>query len=574
MGKHKIFLALALLCLLPPLICGLISPYPLNDDSLYAWSINELSQRGRLIFLSTTPSCFLHVLLGAVVWKIFGPNFAILHFLSLGWIFAIATAVYQILQSLSLRRADAALAAMLVLVNPIVLNLSICYMTDLPAMAFSSWCMYFCLQGLKTGSRRSWLLCVVMLCLSLLCRQTNVFMLLALIAVSIVLIFRKERHDGIFLVLLLPVPALVYLFAEQYISSHTVYTYPMQSYKAKLLEAASWLAASGLEGCRYFILSAAKTACYVGVYLLPVVLPAVLALLLRRKALSLIVIALLGAAVLTAMPLGLALMQNQLMPYAFSMIAPPFVGCYNIFQFQWVNEVWDEQKLFCLTLACDVLAFFLSALVWFKIELAFIGLTRKKPAGIAVPRILFLLFTLFLIAANGALLVLQSRVINFDRYNIVLLVPALIVCGYAWRFSPPPRFLRYLGWALAALLFVYSNVALVDISNFNACRWSLIRTLEKGGVNSREIDGGPEFNLLVNPDLFAKEMKGNKDFIDVWEPRYRGGEEQGLFRWWPVSGSEYIIANQEFPHYKSVAEQKYFSPLEWRWKSMHVLKKS
>ena len=569
---HKIFIGLAFACLLPALICGLQSPFPQNDDSLYLWSIKRLCSTGQFDFLATSPSCYLPIALGALIWKCIGPSFDTLHLLSLAFSFATGAALYQILRELSLKKSDAALAAALIWINPIIANLSVCYMTDLPALAFSSWCLYFCLRALKSASKRDWIACLITLSLSLLCRQTGIFTLFALLLLSIVLVFRKRR-DGVFLAALISIPALVYVLAEQYALNHTIYLHPLLLYKSRLAESASWLASNGMDGVRFALLSTAKVCCYTGFYLFPLTLPAVLAILFKRRGFSLLGIACLGATLLTAMPLVVELLVKHLMPYSYSIIFPPYVGNFNIFLCTGLDLQWDQSRLFWLTAFCDLVAFLLSILFWFNVELSCFSLPKSRPDSHSWTRNAFFLVALFVLAANLGLLILQSRVVNFDRYQMVLLVPLIIICVFYWRFIRLNLALRILAYALAGLMFVYSNLALIDHTNANRCRWELIHELESSGTDPLQVDGGPEHNILLNPDLFAREQMNNKEFIDVWDDEDRGGTEQALHRWWPVTGCQYIISNQYFPGYRIFKKRQYYSIMNGCWKNLVVLRR-
>jgi len=191
-------LTLVLICLLPALICGQIANFPLQDDHFYVWSIQNFCHSGKIKFLATSPTCVLDVLLGAPIWQAFGGSFAALHLLSISWVFASAMGCYKILRELHMSRPLAMLAATIFCVNPIVVNLSITYMTDPSALALTTWAIYFCQRGSASARIRDWLLCVGFVMLALACRQTALLLVQALLVLSIALIFCKRRDGFVF----------------------------------------------------------------------------------------------------------------------------------------------------------------------------------------------------------------------------------------------------------------------------------------------------------------------------------------------------------------------------------------
>jgi hypothetical protein len=587
--RNCTLLIVVLICLLPAFICGQIANFPLQDDHFYVWSIQNFCHSGKIKFLATSPTCVLDVLLGAPIWQASGGSFAALHLISISWVFAMAIGCYKILRELHRSRQLALIAATIFCVNPIIVNLSITYMTEPSALALTTWAIYFCQRGISSARIRDWLLCVGFVMLALACRQTALLLVPALFVLSITLILCKRR-DGVILALLLISTVPFYFFLDHFVLVNTIYTQPVLTYKKKLVETATHLLSGGTDGIRFSLLAIAKIFCYLGFYLLPVLaahLPGTVATKERRAILS---VSVLGAACVTALPLVLAFQERIYMPYCFGLMCLPYVGDHCIFQNFVTNWAGTQQVLFTVFfIACGIL---FSLMFWFSFQIFCVSVikslmhfrfrSRSKPPTnnsnqlrFTARQNLFYIFISTLFLVSLVLLVMQAAVQNFDRYQLIILLPSLLCCVYAQRalstrFKPAVIF----GAVLTFCLYTYSNLALWEYTEFNRCRWSLIRTLEAKGIGLAEIDGGPECCLTANPTLFGDELKYSPNWIDEWPETARGGAEQAPFRWWPVTKTTYIVTDRGFRGYQTMLCRRYFSAIDWRWKTMLLLRRS
>jgi hypothetical protein len=586
--RHRALILLAVVLCLPAFLVGQQAYYPQNDDYIYAWSVKKFWWDSNFQFLASSPTCFLPVFLGGIIWKLSGLNFQILHGVSILWLLATGFGVFTMLRKFGLPKVDALLGAAVVWINPLIVNLATCYMTDLPALALNTWAMVFCQRGIYSGKQKDWALCTVCIILSVLCRQTAIILAIATAIIGLIL-YLSKRRDGALVMARMLLPVCLVFVAEDALVRDTAYIHSYLSYKSKFAAAAYSLMSAGfLEAYRTCLLAIAKSWCYLGFYLLPVSAIAVLSAVPRRSLQTLLIVSLLGSLFLTAMPLVLAYADHQFMPYSFSTLSIPYVGNYCIFHdfiIGWSDDRQKKVTVFC-AVAAVVFAesFWLNVTVllglslprlWQRMRRSFADACTAVVGSNAFYRSLFLFYTLIIFAAFQIFLILQSEVVNFDRYNITLLVPALVICGYAWRFVIRDKhFFRPFAYTFAALMFIYSSVALVDYNNFNHCRWSLIHQLKLQDITSQDIDGGPEFNFWQNPDLFKSEIEASKGFVDEWNYTDRGGLDQAHFRWWPVTMNGYIISNQRFNGYSIYLSQKYWSPLDWRWKTLVALKRN
>lgn len=308
-----------------------------------------------------------------------------------------------------------------------------------------------------------------------------------------------------------------------------------------------------------------------GFYLFPLVAPMVLGLIRLRRFRSVSLVAIAGSFFLCAVPLSIAAIQGDRAPYSVSIFFPPYVGAYCLFQDTHKGYVGGEQLN--LTIALIVAACIFAIAFWSTIELTAIQLLKKASSLTLSPRLIFIGSTILVFVAFLSLFIIQSRVINFDRYNIVLLIPAMLIISMFSRNLAQSRLRQMFSWTLVLLFFVYSNLALLDCFTFNSCKWGLIRELNHSGVSALDIDAGPEFNLMTNPDLFKTEILGKHLGIGIFPAKVRGGDAEKDFRWWPISGNKYVLSNREFPGYTISARKNYWSPLSFGCREILVLKR-
>ncbi len=571
-GNYSLpLICVALLALLPAFILGLQTDFPLLDDEYYFWSIDHLRRLGEFKFMATTPTCFIPLSLGALANLVWGPSYVPLHLLSLAFSLGTGLTIFSIIRHLGLRHHTAVCAAAIFWTNPMVVFLSICYMTDLPWLFFSALCLLFLLKALNRSSASLMTLSLISLISAILCRQTAIFLVSSFIPP--ILFFVLKRKQAMLLPFLLLIPALfICNWSDQFATSQNLYPLPTIAYKDRLHESFIELFSGGFAAFRYIVLTAAKTFSYLGFYLLALIPPAVIALLGKRRFLPLSMVAAAGAFFLCCSPLSLALIQGDRAPYSVSIFFPPYVGSYCIFQDS--HKGWTGSEQFQLTLCLIAIGTAFAFVFWQTIQLVLIQLLKELRRLTVKPKTLFICSVLSLFSVSLAFFIVQSRVINFDRYNIGLLIPALIIITFAQRFSGHGKRRHYLSFGLLAIMYAYSSLALWDCFSFNQCKWSLIRGLVKSGVSALEIDGGPEFNLSSNTSLFAKELLGKQYGIGIFPAELRGGVSQKDYRWWPISGDRFLVSNAEFPGYSVLTRKRYWSPLSLANKEILVLERS
>lgn len=194
------FLTLALILLVYLSLVLVASPFyefPLIDDVMYTEAVQTLLETGQLKLSPwVAPTLILQVAYGAVVSKLFGFSFTTLRLTTLVLSLVGTSSLYLFLRTLNLDRVLSLCGALTLALNPVYLNLSYTFMTDVPFIAFFLLSLLCYAQGLTRNSNAGMLAGSVFAAASLLIRQIGVIMP---IAVALAIFFggfgsRKSRR--------------------------------------------------------------------------------------------------------------------------------------------------------------------------------------------------------------------------------------------------------------------------------------------------------------------------------------------------------------------------------------------
>ena len=144
---------ITLLWLLPAAFLGHHGGFPLNDDWAYTYSVKHFLEHGELWRTEWTYIPLItHTLIGAAFSKLFGFSFETLRLsgLFMGWVGLIG--VHTLCRAAGTSAVVAAFAALLVAFNPLYLNLSYTFMTDVPFAAMAVWSIALLLIGMRRWS--------------------------------------------------------------------------------------------------------------------------------------------------------------------------------------------------------------------------------------------------------------------------------------------------------------------------------------------------------------------------------------------------------------------------------------
>jgi hypothetical protein len=171
-------LALILLVYLPlALSASPFYEFPLNDDVIYAEAVQTLLETGQLKLSPwVAPTLILQVVYGAAVSKLFGFSFTTLRLTTLVLSLVSTSSLYFFLRTLNLDRVLSLCGAFTLALNPVYLNLSFTFMTDVPFIAFLLFSLFCYAQGLARNNHASVLAGSVFATASLLIRQIGVIL--------------------------------------------------------------------------------------------------------------------------------------------------------------------------------------------------------------------------------------------------------------------------------------------------------------------------------------------------------------------------------------------------------------
>src|SRR5687767_8753152 len=144
---------ITLLWLLPAAFLGHHGGFPLNDDWAYTYSVKHFLEHGRLWRTDWTYIPLItHTLIGAAFSKVFGFSFETLRLstLFMGWLGLVGA--YTLCRAAGATVLLAAFATFVVAFNPIYLNLSYTFMTDVPFVALTVWSVALFLIGMQRWS--------------------------------------------------------------------------------------------------------------------------------------------------------------------------------------------------------------------------------------------------------------------------------------------------------------------------------------------------------------------------------------------------------------------------------------
>ncbi len=560
-----------------------ISPqgnFPLNDDYIYGQAVRHLLNSGQFELAASSPSCFLHIILGAVACKLFGFSYVVLRTVTLAVGLAGTIALYLTVCELGLRRQIAGLIALVYVTNPLFVNLSFTFMTDVASITFCNFYFLFLIRGMRRDSKGAFLAAAIMLLSAAAIRQTAaIYVLCNLCLLPVYWI--QRRHFWTILVFLVALPILWTMELEILLEAIHTLGVPHTVYKSQLLLAAAELVRSPFQQLYQLVVKLGQLSCYLGLFCAPLICAFAFNLLDRigehiRKAwpwflLSVVVV---GCAIGQ-----LILQQQRLMPFSPILWKIPDLGVCSIVST--ANPQWQPWLLAYLTSSAVVLSIVLLTILgiglWCALSIAIRSLwhylrMRKEhqPIDPHVARKRLPLFCFLLVIVSLGFLTFQTLVRDYDRYYILVLAPVLICLAITWRWlKVKPT------WAMSGLILIAmaipTTAAQQHYMSWNRARWAALSDLEARGLPADEIDGGYEYNVSRDISLWNYWSYGRNGYKVAI--RYRGSSPQNRMRWWPIHGEKHIISFSPLPGYEVASTVPYWSSLLCGRSEMLVLRR-
>lgn len=465
--------SLTLLWVIPLAFIGISGNFPLNDDWAYARAAQSLLETGLIERTSWTwVPLISHSYFGAAVSLLASPPLEPVEVfrcvgLGMGWLGVLGT--YALCRQVGGRPLISAIAAATVGLNPVYLNLSYTYMTDVPVAAMCAWSLFFLARALRTESWGFALAGAIVALLAALTRQTGMALPLAFAA-------------AVFVASPIPNRAWVKALVGGAIVGFGYLTALEFAYGPEDPSTLFRVADMGLEQFPLFhlfknsLVSLTYTGCFLGAV---IVLPGVRDLLRPR------LVALLAAG-FTVAGLALVVRLHLEMPPGLNVIYNLGLGPHWLHGHAAVptggTGVW-----WILT----ALGFAAAAVAGVRLVLG-VGLQLRE-VWRRPDWLLLLVFPAIFVFPH------LFRSPFFDRYLLPTLAPfaAMLLVLPRWS-GRPGRGPVIAAAAVLAVFLAYGTIGTRDYVERQRTGWAMLDELTRSGVDPHRIDGGFEFNGLFS----------------------------------------------------------------------------
>lgn len=542
------------------LVVSPIAEFPLNDDWLYAkMAQNTLDAGAYVAHPFVAANATLHTIWGAAVIAVCGFSYTALRVSTLLFTFLTAWFASRAAQEAGAGRRTAFLAGLVILVNPVVINLSYTFMTDIMFLAMLTVATWGYVRAFRTGHARDLAIGSTFSVCAMLIRQMGVLHpAVFVIAWTMVFARRKTwpslKQVGAFAVPLI-LGAVVYEWAKQ--TSGGIYTWPNAWERAPVSIIVLQIGRYVFASCIYF-----------GLFLLPFAIAYGLWLTRRPSAWTWMRTYWAGMILiwLTMFGCGFMLMPRAApMPLLTNIIRNFGVGPLTLHDTTHLYPGWGPVQfgamfwwtvtalsmLSATVLAVELFARFVRPALW--------KTATGRRAGSHVRHAQYL-FLVGLAAAH--LLALQNPWVTvlFDRYLLPSLMPlAILSAVLLTRINAQRTVTVALAVCLACLAF--SLVSLQDYFAWNRARWEAVEILRtEYGATNQQIEGGYEFNGAFTSDAYM-EVNDSTDFLDT-----------GLYAWWTFD-PEYAITFLPREGFTWERDVPYFSWLGMEERHVVILKR-
>ena len=498
-----------------------LGDFPLNDDWIYGKTVENYHRTGVLErHPYGMPLAMTQVIWGSILTGIFGFSYTVLRgsTLVLGLLGAFFTGMCA--RACNCSRKTSLLCALLLLFNPLYLNLCFTFMTDVPYLALSVMAVYWYLKGLNNWKAGDVFLGSMFALLACGIRQFGVFLPVIFLVSTVRMLVQKERR-------------LDWLMAISFFLPWVVAgtglvlwrTNPGGSFSIAGLSSTL----SSMHDIRTRLLLTvgfiAVVLVYMGLFVLPMNLYRCFgASPLKRPNLLQLAVASLFCIVVIA---GYVIVERSPMPTLDNVLYDTGTGPLTLQDTTYEHGEWKPLRFagawwFVTFLAVISGGILLGDFMKFGFDV----LKNKCPAGPTPCQGTFLILWGASIVFSSWNPFLRSYL---DRYILPLTIVALIICAAASG-GLKGRFGTGVAGLTVLLLFVFSVGCAQDYLAWNRARWEAADfLLTERGISPNRIDGGFEFNGLLTSDEFRM-THASDDF-----------SERGPLRWWVID-NEYAIS--------------------------------
>jgi hypothetical protein len=527
-------LLLALIWIAAIFLINPLHDFPLNDDWSFGLTVKSLTEEGRYILNDWLASPFLtQALWGTLFCLPFGFSFnaLMLSTVVIGWIGIMFT--FLIFKTLTKDNFLAFIIALLILTNPLLLNLSVSFMMDLHFYGFFVTSLYFYILFYTKGKISHLAIGSMLALLATFSRQFGLVIPVGFLVYELVS-SRRLLNRALLVHLLTTV--LIFIFLNLY-KGWLVATDNLPAYYRNMSD----LFDVGVAefGWRVFI-RAGLLLLEGGLWLFPLLLLLTIRQwkMVRKSFVPLIILGILlipsMIRTVSALPGGNVLYDFGLGPITTRdmFISGASEGLFSL------PGVWFPVRIVAFT--GGLMIIFLLSLVIQRLRSA---AGSNETPGIFDFRLLALILILLYTG------IIMINITYFDRY-IIPLLPLLIM-----MILPDPgdrfylkRLMRYSAPVFLTAFLIFGVLATRDYLNINRARWDVANELIGKGISPETIDGGHEFN--------------------GWH-----GKEIDIYGKWDTTGFEYVIAFSEIENHQAISKMPVKSWLEGRTYEVMLLKK-
>lgn len=552
--RNSLFLPLCGLLLLTVLLVPPRGDFPLNDDWIFATTVEGILETG-----SYTPNPYGDPTLiaqaywGALFCKAFGYSYPMLRVSTLVLCLLGAWAAAHCARACGLPYGAALVSGGIFIANPFVLNLSYTFMTDVPFVALSTLSGLFFLRSIRNpGPTKVWLGSSAAV-IAFFIRQFGLIMPIAYAATIMVLVVRKRTSVTWQTALALLAPwavAGVLFFMLPDIRGGGGLTWDWSELGRTTFQRAHTVFGHLLIG-----------AVYLSFLSLPLLAGRLVSLGSKGASLKWIAVGV-GAAVLLCYEYVAFIPEWHRIPRLGNLLYDLGVGPLLLRGSVADGEILAPLRIgwfwSVITAACLLST---TLFVLDNMPSLFQAFRRKSAeeesetdAGPGQDVFLF-------VWGLGMLLVLivPAIAIRFDRYFIIALVPWVLLGLRHARIGTQRRPTVAAAMTLA-LMYVLSVVCLQDYLAWNDARWKALDRLQSEyNAPPEEIDGGYEFNGLHTSGQFATDPGEERDF--------------GPQGWWLV-GDTYAVSLHPRDNFEEIGTERYFSWLGMQTREILLLQRT
>jgi hypothetical protein len=437
-------------------------------------------------------------------------------------------------------------------------------MTDVPSLCLSTASILLTLQGIKRSSPLRLNFAGLLLLCSIAVRQTNV-VLAAANACVLACLWLRKRHSWSLFVSLVVLPTVWFKLVDRIAPISTNHPMAYGWYQKHVNGLFTSLVRTPLNGIYDLSVQTGEAALYIGLLLLPLLLafaPCVLDLFKAKVRVIAAWFVASAAIVITTLTKFVVQDQNY-MPFCQNLLRVPILGSLGIMG---INLPLLPKNLRLalthLSAAAAVVLMAVSLAGWQRTGRRLWQMFRAPKAVTPEQRnnesrALAEIFIALSAAGFIAVTVIQASIVPLDRYYVIPAASILAFLAITWRW------LRIRpNWIITVpaliLLTTYSVCAQQDYMSWNRARWAAAQWLESKGVSPMQIDGGAEYDFDHNHLLYNN--------------HHRGRPPQNKWRWWSISGEDYIVSFSPIPGYEQIASQNYFSYLTMSKRQLAILK--